>query len=83
MLIRMSDNEVLASARLVRQDDGAVFLGYLKRALDEGKDRLVTADAETIIRRFQGRADALRDLIEALEIAPDLAVKLHDRARGR
>lgn len=83
MLNRLSDNEVLALSRLVRLDDGAVFLGYLKRALDEVKDRLVSADAETVIRRLQGRADALRDLIEALETAPDLAVKLHDRARGR
>lgn len=83
MLIRPSDNEYLALARLVRTDDGKIYLGYLKRVLEDVKDRLLSADAETIIRRFQGRADALKDLVEALESAPDLVVKLQDRARSR
>jgi hypothetical protein len=83
MLTKPTDKEVLALARLARSDDGKVFMEYAARALMDVKDRLVSADAESTIRRFQGRADALQNLIEALEEAPDLVVKLESRARSR
>jgi hypothetical protein len=83
MLTKPTDKETLAFARLVRSDDGKVFVEYAARAVADIKDRLVSADSDATIRRFQGRAEALRDLVEALESAPDLVVKLESRARSR
>lgn len=83
MLTKPTDKEILAMARVVRTDDGKILAEYLARAATDIKDRLVSADAESTIRRFQGRAEALQELVEALESAPDLVVKLESRARSR
>lgn len=83
MLIRPADKEILAMARLSRLDDGKILMEYLTRAYSDIKDRLVLADAESTIRRFQGRAEALQELVEAMESAPDLVAKLESRARSR
>lgn len=83
MLTKLTDKEFLVFARLVRSDDGKILMEYMARALSEVKDKLVSADADSTIRRLQGRADALKELAEALESAPDLILKLEHRARGR
>lgn len=83
MLTKLIDKEILALARLVRSDDGKVLVGYINRALQDVKDRVITLEPESMIRRFQGRADALQYIVEALESAPDLVVKMEHRANGR
>jgi len=83
MLTKLTDREILAFARLVRSDDGKVFMEYAKRALDDLKNRMITLEPESILRRHQGRAEQLKELVEALESAPDLVVKMEHRANGR
>lgn len=83
MITKPTDKELLALARLSRLDDGKVLLAYLTRTLEDVKDKLVSAESDSTIRRLQGRADALKELAEALELAPDLIVKLENRARSR
>ena len=83
MLTKPTDKEFLALARLVRSEDGKVLMEYLVRAIADVKDRLVSADADSMLRRLQGRAESLKELAEALEQAPDLVVKLEHRARSR
>ena len=83
MLTKPTDKEFLVFARLVRSEDGKILGEYLVRALSDVKDKIVSADVDTTVRRLQGRAEALKDLVEALEQAPDLVVKLEHRARSR
>jgi hypothetical protein len=83
MLTKPTDKELLALARLSRSDDGKILMEYMARAKQEVVDKLVTVDADSMIRRLQGRAEALNDLAEALETAPDLVLKLEHRARSR
>jgi hypothetical protein len=83
VLTKPTDKEFLALARLVRSEDGKVLMEYLVRAIADVKDRLVSADADSMLRRLQGRAESLKELAEALEQAPDLVVKLEHRARSR
>ena len=83
MLNKPSDREFLALARLARSDDGKILMEYLHRSLADVKDRVLSIEADTQVRRMQGRGEALRDLVEALEQAPDLVSKLEHRARGR
>ena len=70
-------------ARLARSEDGLVLIGLLKAELQEVKDRALVIDQESQIRQMQGRGQQLRDLVEALESAPDLVVKLDNRATRR
>lgn len=83
MLDRPTDKEYQAFARIVRTDDGKLLFGYLERARENAKRLLVSADADSIIRRLQGRAETLQFLAEALDPDPDLIRKLDDRARRR
>lgn len=83
MLTKPTDKEFLALARLVRSEDGKVLMEYMVRAVADVKSRLVSAEADSLFRRLQGRAEALQELVEALESAPDLVVKLEHRARSR
>lgn len=69
--------------RVMLSDDGKVLYDYLMRARADVKEKLVAAEADTMVRRLQGRAEAVKDLAEALETAPDLIVKLENRANGR
>lgn len=83
MLTKPTDKEFLVFARIARSDDGKVLMEYMVRAAMEVKDKLVSAEADSLLRRLQGRAEALTDLVEALGSAPDLVVKLEHRARSR
>lgn len=83
MLTKPTDKEYLVFARLARSDDGKVFMEYMARAAADVREKLVSADVDSMIRRLQGRAESLNDLVEALESAPDLVVKLEHRARSR
>lgn len=73
----------MALARIAASDDGKILKEYLVRGLETVTEKLVAADADSLIRRLQGRAEALKDLGEALDMAPDLVVKLEHRAKGR
>lgn len=83
MLTKPTDKEILALARISRSLDGKILKEYLVRALDDVRDKVMVADTDTLIRRLQGRGEALKDFGEALEMAPDLVVKLENRANGR
>lgn len=83
MLTRPTEKEILALARIVLSDDGKLLKEYLVRSLTAVTEKMVAADADTLIRRLQGRAEALNELREALDISPDLVTKLEHRARGR
>lgn len=82
MLTRPTEREILALARVFRSEDGDVLVGWLGRALNEVMERLVSADVDAF-RKLQGRAESIKDFVEALESAPDLVVKLENRAKGR
>lgn len=83
MLNKPSDREYLAFSRLSRTDDGKILLGYLKAGLANVVDRMLTLDSDVLVRRMQGRGEAIKELVEALEISPDLVVKLENRAKSR
>lgn len=83
MLTKPSDKELKALARVSRSDDGQILKEYLLRALDDVREKVMTAETDVLIRRLQGRGEALKDFREALEMAPDLVVKLENRAQGR
>lgn len=83
MITRPTDHQWIALARLARSEDGLVLIGLLKAELQEVKDRALVIDQESQIRQMQGRGQQLRDLVEALESAPDLVVKLDNRATRR
>ncbi len=83
MITRPTDHQWIAMARLARSEDGLVLIGLLKAELQEVKDRALVIDQESQIRQMQGRGQQLRDLVEALESAPDLVVKLDNRATRR
>ena len=83
MITRPTDHQWIALARLARSEDGLVLMGLLKAELQEVKDRTLVVDQETQIRQMQGRGQQLKDLVEAMERAPDLVVKLDNRATRR
>lgn len=79
-MTRLTDIEIAALARLARTDDGKILMAYMKRSQTEAKDMLAEADSDQLVRRLQGRVVAIGELVEALEKAPDLLVKLQRRA---
>lgn len=79
MNVRPTDRQWFALSTVALLEDGKVVLGLLKEMLEVEKDQLITLMAEPQILRAQGRAAALKELVEALEQAPDLVSKLKRR----
>lgn len=52
------------------------FKQLLAEVISDIKDSLVRVDEEQRFRRLQGRAEALEDLLQAIERAPDLMERL-------
>lgn len=70
------DKRYVAALVKCRQPDNEALLTLFKTKLDETKAALVDADDLTRIHRLQGRAEALRDFLEAVEQAPSVLERL-------
>jgi hypothetical protein len=59
-----------------RQPENEALLSLFKIKLEETKASLVEADDLNRIHRLQGRAEVLRDFLEAVEQAPSVLERL-------
>ena len=59
-----------------RQPENEALLSLFKIKLEETKASLIEADDLNRIHRLQGRAEALRDFLEAVEQAPSVLERL-------
>lgn len=67
MLPDRNDQELAATRRLLTDKDFHVFMGWLQRALGDTKQDLVTCEAEPTLRQWQGQAQALHRICDAVE----------------
>lgn len=78
-MIRPDDRQLLAMASVALSEDGKVVVALINQLLADTKDQLIHVVAESQLLRTQGRAAALKELVEALEKAPDLVSKRNRR----
>ena len=67
MLPDRSQQELAAMRRLSASADFAVFMGWLGRALEANRSGLVACEDATRLRWLQGQAQALQDVVLAVE----------------
>lgn len=67
MLPDRNDQELAAMRRLSANGDFSVFVGWVRRCLDAKRDELVNCEGDVPLRWRQGQAQALQDVVSAVE----------------
>lgn len=70
MLLDRNDQELSATRRLLMDKDFSVFLGWLQRSLEATLQDLATCESETTLRQWQGQAQALHRICDAVDSTP-------------